>query len=587
LGGSPAIKADVTLNEASGIGGRLRMLKKLSEQIRAWHERAADARRKAEETGDPALRADFLSLEDHWLTLAHSYEFSLREFPAAVLPSRWGIDEPAGANPGADAGLRLQEISTLLIREGNVEALYERVLDAAIAVMCADMGSMQMLCPQRAELELLAWRGFHPESAAFWAWVRLDSGSTCGQALSSGVRVVVPDVEACDVLAGTADLDSYRRSGIRAVQSTPLVSRSGRLLGMISTHWRDPHQPSEQALRALDVLARQAADLIERSKNEAALRESEERLRQLAAIVQFSDDAIISIDLDGIITSWNKGAEQLYGYTAEELSGKSVMLLVPPDRQEEETEILARIRRGERVDPYDTSRTRKDGSAIDILLTVSPVKDGAGRLIGASKIARDITERKRMEQDVRLLSHEVDHRAKNLLALVQAMVELSSADTPSGLKAVIGGRIQALARAHTLLAESRWAGADLASLVREELSPYRSKQVLLADVTGPDVRLEPGQAQAIAMVLHELTTNAVKYGALSVEAGRVRVAWSRPDDGRLVLCWAERDGPSTEAPTHVGFGTRVINQIVRHQLNGKVRLDWRAEGLVCEIELPA
>jgi len=525
-------------------------------------------------------------MEQRWLALARSYQFTntLEDFTAAMPPPLRGLREGADAVP--DAALRLQEISALLVCDGDVEALYERVLDAAMALTSADMGSMQMLCPERGELQLLAWRGFHPRSAAAWEWVRLDSASTCGRALSAGARVVVPDVEACDFMSGTSDLDAYRWSGIRAVQSTPLVSRSGRLLGMISTHWRAPHQPTERALRPLDVLARQAADLIERTQTEAALRESEERLWRLACIVEFSDDAIISMDLDGIITSWNKGAERLYGYAAEELIGKSVMALIPPDRHEEEAAILARIRRGGRVDSYDTLRARKDGSLVDVLLTVSPLKDRTGRLVGASKIARDITERKRMEKAVQLLSREVDHRAKNLLALVQATVDMSNAQTPRELKAVIGGRIRALATAHTLLAQSRWTSADLASLVREELAPYQSGQTLRADVGGPRVDLEPEQAQALAMVLHELATNAVKYGALSIATGHVRVHWSCEDDARLVLRWVERDGPSVKPPSRQGFGTRVIEQILRHQLAGEVRFEWRPEGLACEMALP-
>src|SRR5262245_40778412 len=189
---------------------------------------------------------------------------------------------------GSDNVLQLQEISTSLIREGNLDALYWRILDAAISLLSADMGSMQVLSPERSELHLLACRGFHPVSAAFWEWVRIDSASSCGLALSAGARIVVPDVDACDFMAGTEDLDAYRRSGIRAVQSTPLVSRSGQLLGMISTHWREPHQPTEHDLRPLDVLARQAADLIERARIEAALRESEQQSRWLAAIVESS-----------------------------------------------------------------------------------------------------------------------------------------------------------------------------------------------------------------------------------------------------------------------------------------------------------
>jgi GAF domain-containing protein len=149
----------------------------------------------------------------------------------------------------ADATQRLQRISTLLIREGSNGALYDYVLDAAIDLMSADMGSIQVFHPERGELRLLAQRGFHSQSAAYWEWVRLDAASICGMALSAGCRVVVQDTEACEAMVGTGDLDAYRRSGIRSVQSTPLLARSGRLLGMISTHWKKPHHPTERDLQ--------------------------------------------------------------------------------------------------------------------------------------------------------------------------------------------------------------------------------------------------------------------------------------------------------------------------------------------------
>jgi GAF domain-containing protein len=139
----------------------------------------------------------------------------------------------------------LHKVSTLLTQEGNLAFLYNRILDAAMGVMSSDMASIQSLDPEHNKLQLLAWKGFHPQSAAFWEWVYLESASTCGLALFNGCRVVVPDVETCNFMAGTADLEEYRRSNIRAVQSTPLVSRSGQLLGMISTHWHDPHQSTE------------------------------------------------------------------------------------------------------------------------------------------------------------------------------------------------------------------------------------------------------------------------------------------------------------------------------------------------------
>jgi PAS domain S-box-containing protein len=478
-----------------------------------------------------------------------------------------------------DATLRLQRISTLLISEGSNGALYERVLDAAIDLMSADMGSMQAFHPERGELRLLAEKGFNPGSAAHWEWVRPDTASPCGMALSAGCRVIWPDIETCEALSREAERDALRLAGIRACLSTPLMARSGRLLGMISTHWRRPHRPSERELQPLDVLARQAADLIE-------LRESKEQFRRLASIVESSGDAILSKDLDGIITSWNRGAERVFGYLAEDIIGKSITILIPPERRDEENVILGRIRRGDLVEHYETVRRRKDGSLVDISLTISPVSDAAGEIVGASTIARDITERKRSEAQISVLAREAEHRAKNLLSNVGAMVQLSQADTPDGLKEAIAGRIGALATVHSLFAKSRWTGAELVSLVEEELSPYSRDGEMRTQIDGPTIMLKPDLAQAVAVALHELATNAAKYGALSVTAGQVRVEWSHAGNGRLVLRWTEAGGPLVNPPTRMGFGTHVMEAIIRDHMGGDVRLDWRAEGLVCEMVLP-
>jgi PAS domain S-box-containing protein len=486
----------------------------------------------------------------------------------------------------SDTTLRLQQISTLLICEDNNDALYERVLDAAISLMSADMGSMQIFHTDRGELRLLTERGFHPESAAFWKWIGPDAATSCAMALSTKHRVVVPDIEACDIIAGTPHFDACRRSGIRALQSTPLVARSGRLLGMISTHWRQPHHPTERELQPVDVLARQAADLIERNEVEAALRESREQFRWLASIVESSFDAIISENLDGVITSWNRGAERLYGYLAEEVIGKPVTILIPPDRHHEENFILERIRRGDRVCHHETVGRSKDESVLDIWLTVSPVRDANGTVVGASKIARDITERKRSEAQIAILAREAEHRARNLLANVKAMVQLSQADTPDSLKEAIGGRLEALTKVHSLFARSRWTGAKLRSLIKQELSPYSRAGDMRTQIDGPPIMLKPDLAQAIAVALHELATNAAKYGALSVDTGRVRVEWRRAD-GRLVLRWTEAGGPPVKPPTRRGFGTNLMQTLIRSHEGGAVRLDWNAEGLTCEIVLPA
>ena len=150
-----------------------------------------------------------------------------------------------------------------------------------------------------------------------------------------------------------------------------------------------------------------------------------------------SDAAIVSKTLDGVITTWNAGAERLFGYSAEEAVGQSILLLIPPDRQDEDRVIIERISRGERVDHYETMRLRKDGSLVPGSLTVSPVRNSNDEIIGASKIARDISARKQKEEHIALLAREVDHLAMNLLAVVQATVRLAHGDTPDALKAAL------------------------------------------------------------------------------------------------------------------------------------------------------
>jgi len=308
--------------------------------------------------------------------------------------------------------------------------------------------------------------------------------------------------------------------------------------------------------------------------------------QQLAAIVESSDDAIISKDLNGIILSWNRGAERLFGYTPAEAIGKPVTMLIPSERHDEEPKIIQRLVRGERIEHYETVRQRKDGSSVEISLTVSPIKDDGGRVVGASKIARDITEQKVARERIQLLAHEVDHRAKNLLALVQATVHLSQAETPEDLKTAIEGRLQAISSAHSLFAQSRWQGANLRTLITQELAPFGPSRGGRAHFHGPELVLDPNSAQSIAIVLHELTTNAVKYGALSGDAGTLSVEWSVGADG-VAVRWTETGGPPVTAPPRRrGFGTRVIEQLVRQQIRGTVEFDWQPTGLICRITLP-
>lgn len=327
-------------------------------------------------------------------------------------------------------------------------------------------------------------------------------------------------------------------------------------------------------------------DITERKRVEAELRDTEQRLRYLGSIVDNSDDAIVSKNLDGIITSWNKGAERIFGHTAEEAIGQSITIVIPADRLSEEREILTRVRRGERIDHFETVRQQKDGSLIAISLTVSPVKNADGIIVGASKIARDITEQKRARDQIATLAREVEHRSKNLMANVQAIVNLSRSDTSQGLKQAIEGRVQALANVHSLFAATRWIGAELSTIARQELAPYSAKDDSRVLIEGPSVLLEPSAALAVAVALHELATNAGKYGSLSGGHGRVDLKWSHKPGGQLFVRWAEIGGPPVLLPARQGFGSRVIERMMEQQ-NGKADFNWRTEGLVCEITLQA
>jgi PAS domain S-box-containing protein len=327
-------------------------------------------------------------------------------------------------------------------------------------------------------------------------------------------------------------------------------------------------------------------------------KQAEEAALRLASIVESSDDAILSTDLDGIIDSWNDSATRLYGYAAHEIIGKPVTVLIPADRQDEEPGIIERIRRGERVNHYETVRQRKDGSVVEISLTVSPIRDAAGRVVGASKIARDIAERRRAEELERLLLREMNHRIKNLFSLASGVVTLSAraAKSAPGLAEMIRDRLGALSRAHALtLPEITGTGAKLersttlAALVRTVLSPYVADppdNTRAMKISGPEVLVGAKAASSLALLLYEFATNAAKYGALSSSEGRVDVDWS-VEDGRLKLIWRERGGPAVaHEPDFKGFGSRLSEGILASAFRGEISRDWARAGLIIHLSMP-
>jgi PAS domain S-box-containing protein len=315
--------------------------------------------------------------------------------------------------------------------------------------------------------------------------------------------------------------------------------------------------------------------------------EREEIAERLVALVQSSDDAIISKDLNSIVTSWNEGATRIFGYRADEMIGRSITLLIPPDRPDEEPAILERIRRGERIEHYETERQCKDGKRVTISLTVSPIKNRHGIIVGASKIARDVTDRKRAEEARDLLLQEIQHRVKNTLGTVLAVAAQTFKTAPQAERKAFEARVHALANAHALLTQSNWNRTTVGDVVQRAIQPFRMASRERFVMEGPAVDLDAAKAVTLAMVLHELATNAVKYGALSSEDGMVAINWSLVDDAdsSLVrLIWQERGGPPVSPPMRKGFGSTLIEKALRGT-QGETKLRYEREGLTCEIDM--
>ena len=479
----------------------------------------------------------------------------------------------------------LQSVGAVLIEGGDSSALYQEIVDAAAAIMASDFASMQMYHPDRGtngELQLLATRGFDPAATKFWTWVRADSACTCGVALHTGRRVITSNVETCEFMAGTEDLQTSLQAGMRAVQSTPLVSRSGRLLGMISTHWRTPHNPAESDLRLLDVLARQAADLIERTQAETALRESEQRFRMVAENI---DQLAWTCDRLGDATWYNKRWLDYTGLTFEEMQACGWEQVQHPDHIDRVVAGIARSR--ESGEPWeDTCPLRgKDGEYRWFLSRAVPIHDERGQVLRWFGSNTDITERLQAEEQRTLLINELNHRVKNTLATVQslAMQTLREDEQNKAPLALFNSRLGALARAHDILTQENWKGAQLRQIVDQSIAPFRTTDRI--DVGGPDARVTPKQALALTIALHELGTNAMKYGALSNQNGRITLAWSVAD-GALHMNWRENGGPPVSPPTRSGFGTRLIERSLSNDLGGDARILYLPAGVVAQMSTP-
>lgn len=320
-------------------------------------------------------------------------------------------------------------------------------------------------------------------------------------------------------------------------------------------------------------------------------RERAERARaNLAAIIDSSDDSIIGHDLDGVITSWNNSAEKMFGYTEQEALDRKITFIVPPGESEHEHELLERVRRGERVEHYETVRLRKDSQLVEISQSLSPVRSSNGNIIGAARIVRELTASRQADREKSLLLGELDHRVKNILATVSSIVTqtLKTADTPADFAASLQGRIMALARAHNLLTHEGSGAGTLEAIVMTELAPYHDDAGRVV-VAGPSLILTPKAGLALAMAIHELATNAAKYGALSSDNGRLTVCWkvsTCAEGSSLCIDWREEGGPVITPPPKRGFGTTLIERALTFEFDAKVERSFAPTGLTCVFDLP-
>jgi PAS domain S-box-containing protein len=322
-----------------------------------------------------------------------------------------------------------------------------------------------------------------------------------------------------------------------------------------------------------------------------ARKEAELQNAQLAAIVSSSIDAIVSVDFADRIRTWNRGAEQLFGYQAAEVLGGPASFLVPSDLLEERAILMQRLASGETIE-YHTLRRRKDGQVLNVWIRGAPVRSVNGALAGGSLIIRDVTAQHRHEEHVRFLMRELTHRSKNLLAVIQAMARqtLSHQTSPEDFVARFSERLSGLAGSHDLLSSDDWAGASLVQLIRSQLQHYGDLFGERIFLEGPDLFLRPEAAQNIGIALHELSTNAAKFGSLSVPEGKVTISWSfvlnEQGERRLHLIWAERGGPSVIVPDHKGFGHMVMHRITGPALGGQSHMQFESGGVTWHLDVP-
>jgi PAS domain S-box-containing protein len=486
----------------------------------------------------------------------------------------------------ASALKQLHEASARLWREGELHTWLKEMLRAAIELLTADQGTIQLFDASRKILTIAAHQRFEQPFLNFFKQVSAEDASVCCRALGGGRRIIVEDVEADESYAPFRAVASA--AGYRAVQSTPLVGRDGKPLGVLSTYFRNVHRPTPREFDLLEIYARQTADFIERHRNDEALRESEERYK---GIYQHASMGIAIWDLDGRLVSCNAAYTDMRGYSEDELRGSGFEAIVHPDDRDRHACEVKKLM-SQQIPSFEIENRclSKEGKVSWVHKHVSLLRDGAGRPANVITLATNVTERKQHEEQIDLLLREVNHRSKNLLSLVQAIAQQTINTKPDDFLPRFQARVQALAASHDILVGNKWKGADLHEVARSQLAHFRDLMGKRITLTGPPVFASAAAAQALGMAFHELATNATKYGALSDESGRVELGWKTAQDAEgnqvFAIEWTESGGPPVTPPASSGFGSTVICRLAERSLNAKVELAYARMGLSWRLQCP-
>jgi two-component sensor histidine kinase/CheY-like chemotaxis protein len=415
------------------------------------------------------------------------------------------------------------------------------------------------------------------------------------------VDVCMPELDGFELAAMIREHPRFRQTAmifISAIQVSDLDRLRGYEMGAVD------YVPVPVVPQVLRAKIRVFTELYRKTRQLERLNaELEDRVRARTAELENSNARLIESeqrrslaiaagrmgswdwDRDSGDWMWDEGQFRIFGVDPGSfaVTCESVEALLHAGDVGELRNIVAQLGRGTRSWEVEFRIIRPDGEVRWCAGTAAATVDKNGRVVRVSGVTVDITERKRAEERQSLLTREVDHRAKNALALAQSIVRLTRCDDVKDYVAAVEGRISALARVHTVLSLSSWQGAEIGQLIEEELSPYSSSEQI--EIQGPQLQLYPSTAQTLALAIHELITNSVKYGALSVRAGLLDIRWQILD-GNLELSWDERGGPPVIKPTTRGFGTRSVIASVGSQLGGRAEFDWRVEGLLCRLWVP-